>query len=145
MPIKLLSRVRGAFVETSAQWISAAQLSVKRGDVDGLCRLLQGNTEVDAGKVTPVEYIDSIILRDTLIGLDPLHTASAAGHRDMVEFLLTEVSSWLVFTCEEEGGSTALHTCARFGRVDIAADLLRHGSLVSSRDGAGCTAREHIR
>ena len=81
-------------------------------------------------------------LQDKLLELDPLHMACAKGQREIVRFLLTEVAPWSVMVHDKQGGSTALHTCARFGHADIARDLLRSGALVCARDRGDCTARE---
>lgn len=81
-------------------------------------------------------------LQDKLLELDPLHMACAKGRREMVRFLLTEVAPWSVMVHDKQEGSTALHTCARFGHADIARDLLGSGALIWARDRGDCTARE---
>lgn len=113
------------------QWRNAMELSVRDGDVEKLRELLQGET---GGIAATLETL--------LVELDPVHIACAAGHREMVRFLLTEVAPWSVMVHDKECGATALHTCARFGRVGIARDLLGYGALVGSHDRGECTPRK---
>ncbi|CAM9530299.1 unnamed protein product, partial [Scytosiphon promiscuus] len=68
----------------------------------------------------------------------PIHTACVEGHREMVRFILAEVARCRV-QMYDKGGTTALHTCARFGRLEIAKDLLGCGAVVHSHDRGGCT------
>ncbi|CAM9216015.1 unnamed protein product, partial [Hapterophycus canaliculatus] len=70
--------------------------------------------------------------------LDPVHTACAEGHREMVRFILTEVAPCRI-QMYDKSGATALHTCARFGRLEIARDLLGYGAVVHSHDRGECT------
>lgn len=120
-------------IDPSVQWANAAELSVKDGDVETLRGLLYVES---AAEMNPAA------LETLLMELDPVHTACAAGHRDMVRFILTEVAPWSVMVHDKECGATALHTCARFGRVEIARDLLGYGALVGSHDRGECTPRK---
>lgn len=129
-------------IDQTLRWANAAERCVKNGDVQTLRRLLRGGADSAAKELERAEETNPAALQNTLIELDPLHTATAMGRREMVQFLLTEIAHWLVMVHDKEGGATALHTCARFGRVDIANDLLGYGALVYSRDRGGCTARE---
>lgn len=79
-------------------------------------------------------------LETLLTELDPVHIACAEGHREMVRFILTEVASCRI-QMRDKGGTTALHTCARFGRLEIAKDLLGSGAEVHARDMGECTSR----
>ena len=127
----------------SAQWASAAELSVEGGDVQALRGLLRGDGYGPAADIYSGRAAMSLsALQDKLLELDPLHMACAKGQREMVRFLLTEVAPWSVMVHDKQGGSTALHTCARFGHADIARDLLGSGALICARDRGDCTARE---
>lgn len=128
----------------SARWKHAAELSVKVGDVGTLRRLLRGGLEGEDATTAAQSYsqIDPAGLDILLLELDPVHTACAAGHREMLRFILNEVAPWSVMGHDKEGGATALHTAARFGRVEIAEDLLGYGALVRSHDRGGCTPRK---
>lgn len=132
-------------IDPSVQWKNAAELSVRDGDVEKLRKLLQGESGGIAAAQMHVESaaaMNPASLETLLLELDPVHTACAAGHRDMVRFILTEVAPWSVMVRDKECGATALHTCARFGRVEIARDLLGYGALVGSHDRGECTPRK---
>lgn len=129
----------------SAQWASAAELSVKNGDVQALRGLLRGDGHGPAADIYSGRAAMSFsALQDKLLELDPLHMACAKGQREMVRFLLTEVAPWSVMVHDKQEGSTALHTCARFGHADIARDLLGSSALICARDRGDCTARKRI-
>lgn len=97
-----------------------------------------GPADIYSGRLST----SSSALQDKLLELDPLHMACAKGQREMVRFLVTEVAPWSVMVHDKQGGSTALHTCARFGHADIARDLLCFGALICALDRGDCTARE---
>lgn len=133
-------------VDYSLRWKNAAELSVKAGDVETLRGLLRGGRggqdESDTAAAQLYSQIDSAGLNILLMELDPAHTACAAGHREIVQLILTEVAPWSVMGHDKDCGATALHMAARFGRVEIARDLLGYGALVCSRDRGGCTPRK---
>lgn len=142
-PFATRSDHEGCGPSRSAQWASAAELSVKGGDVQALRGLLRGDGRGPAADIYSGRAAMSLsALQDKLLELDPLHMACAKGQREVVRFLLTEVAPWSVMVHDKQGGSTALHTCARFGHADIARDLLRSGALICARDRGDCTARE---
>jgi len=125
----------------TVRWANAAELSVRAGDVGALRALLRGQGEGGTASAQMDSQVDPNCLVVMLMERDPVHTACAAGHRAVVRFILTEVAPWSV-SGHDRGGATALHTAARFGRTEIARDLLGHGALVSSRDRGACTPRK---
>lgn len=133
-------------IDHSVRWKHAAELSVKAGDMGTLLRLLRGGQGRQCEDVTTAaelySQVDPSALDILLMELDPVHIACAAGHREMVRFILTEVAPWSVMGHDKDGGATALHTAARFGHVEIARDLLGYGALVRSHDRGGCTPRK---
>ena len=125
----------------SVRWANAAEFSVRAGDVGALRMLLRGEGEGGnaTGQVYPQHDPAGLHL---LMERDPVHIACAAGHRDIVLFMLTEVAPWSIMGLDKEGGATVLHTAARFDRVEIARDLVEHGALINSRDRGECTPRK---
>lgn len=125
-------------IDLTVRWKNAAELSVKAGDVGTLRRLLRGGPGGQGEDATTNPAGIDILLME----LDPVHVACAAGHGELVRFILTEVAPWSVMIHDKEGDATALHTAARFGRVEIARDLLGYGANVGSHDRGGCTPRK---
>lgn len=137
-------RMGDEVVDPWVEWANAAELSVKEGDVQALRRLLQRDATGPAEIQGETGEMNPAALQSTLFELNPLHTASALGHREMVQFLVTEVEPWLAIVRDKEAGAMALHTCARFGQIEIAKDLLDCRVPISACDSSGCTAREYF-
>lgn len=133
-------------IDPSVQWTNAAGLSVRCGDVETLRGLLQGEgggiTAAHQVHVESAATLNPATLEALLMELYPVHIACAAGHREMVQFILTEVGSSSVMMYDRECGATALHTCARFGQYVIARDLLGYGAFVDAHDRGECTPRK---
>lgn len=124
------------------RWTNEVELSVKAGDVGTLRRLLRGGPGGGQGEDRSSSQIIPEKLIFFLMELNLVHAACAEGHRDIVRFILTEVAPWGVTFRDRAGGAAPLHTAARFGRAEIARDLLGYGASVRSRDRGGCTPRK---
>lgn len=75
-------------------------------------------------------------------GQTPLHIATIDGHTGVVDYILNDNSSVRtidLLKAQDISGATALHEAVRYGRVDIANLLLKHGSNVNSMDSIGKT------
>jgi ankyrin repeat protein len=66
----------------------------------------------------------------------PLHAASANGHLQVVQLLLTKNAN--ANSCDDNGG-TPLHTASRYGHLEIVKELLVHGVDVNQSNGEGLT------
>lgn len=72
--------------------------------------------------------------------IDPVHITRTEGHDAVVRNIMTEDASF-GDQMHDKGGTTALHTGTRFGRLEVAKDLLGCGADVHSRKMEECTAR----
>lgn len=128
----------------SDRWIRGANRILEAGDVGRLRELLRGESGGQGEDVRTagrfISGVDCGRLHIILLGLYPVHTACRAGHLGMVRFILRTFLPASVMYNERD--SSALHTAARFGRLEIARELLGHDASVLSRDRAGCTPRE---
>jgi ankyrin repeat protein len=70
-------------------------------------------------------------------GLNPLHHATAVGHKEIAELLISEGAD--VNAKDDEYGSTPLHNAAANGHKEIAELLITKGADVNAKEEDGGT------
>lgn len=101
------------------------------GNLDKVKALIEANPSLVSSRVpTNSPYL---IRYD---GFTPLICAAENGHREIVEFLLTNKAD---ISATSANGWTALHAAAYFGHKDVVEVLLSHKAKINAKDLDGNT------
>ena len=131
------SLVRGVFHSPISR-LAGVLLALLAWNSSGLCDPIHEAAEQgDLATVTAlVSATPRLIGAKDEAGETPLHLAARAGHKEIVEFLLTRKADVNV---RDNDGDTPLHLAARMGEKDVAELLLARKADVNSRDDGGYT------
>jgi ankyrin repeat protein len=100
------------------------------GNLEKVKALIEANPELISSKVSTNDT------RYARYGYTPLLCAAENGHKDVVEFLLTNKAD---INSTSANGWTALHAAAYHGHKDVVEVLLSHKAKINAKDLDGYT------
>ncbi|XP_037074296.1 eye-specific diacylglycerol kinase-like [Pollicipes pollicipes] len=95
----------------------------------------------DLARVKELHTAGVSLFSISAMGQTALHLSSAAGHKDVVRYLLANAPSSVVNMRDNDKGHTALHCAALHGRRTICSMLVASGALLTLADSEGNTPR----
>eukprot|EP00465_Bigelowiella_longifila_P015439 CAMPEP_0185280320 /NCGR_PEP_ID=MMETSP1359-20130426/65822_1 /TAXON_ID=552665 /ORGANISM="Bigelowiella longifila, Strain CCMP242" /LENGTH=189 /DNA_ID=CAMNT_0027875525 /DNA_START=274 /DNA_END=843 /DNA_ORIENTATION=+ len=122
--------------------VPALLRACRHNRLDALRLMLAQHT----ARATPRSRNPFDTLYKTVGGSYPIHTATAAGHRSVVRFLVEEAKADVNAVAQTEYGGTALYSAVRHGDSGVdeddamIRDLIEMKADVNHRDDKGATA-----